>query len=729
MVTPIRFGDYLLFQKGDTKPYGTSYRAGTVHGRIIDRVIRLEAFDGASLDRSRLLPHIARAGTIQSLLEDPHIAKGVGVGLADGVPYAAYDFELGLSLTDFLATAREQAFPVPFDQALFVAERISLALAAAYGKEYEKRPISHGFLTPDTILLSHDGSVKVFGFELGDALREQFGNTPPYDRYTAPEARAGEDFVDSDDVYSLGAILFELLAGDVLPNANVVELGDAIDQLTVVAWNEPAPEPIRRFLKSSLTLRGNRIPSVQGWQQALGRLILEGEYNPTTFNLAFLMHTLFRDRLEQDRADLKSHKSFRLAEVEITDVTGTGAPTEVPEQTEAGTEAAPEEVTSESITNLELVPEKLEEDADSASTETVIPIEAPVVPTSMLLDEIQEDPKRPFWLGFGVSAAVAAAVLVFFLVTGSDRAPEAQDGDGGVDAMGSSQATDPTGVEQEREASVVLSQVNEGLVSGEEPPKAPSATVRTPRARGDAPARTKVVKEVDEAEIAELVAQRTQEIENKLKAEYEKKLAEMESQEVSAQPDGAAPPDAPSDGDGPSETATPDTDPPMTAPNADAAGKVDGSPQSPTDPGSGEASGTPSADQPAATAERTNEESAGSPSPKTPQAIEHGAEIPEDGIPPPRATPAKRTPVKIKKLAQPVYPTAARRLGLSARVQVKVLVDTTGRTKEAEILGKRAGPGFDAAAISAVRKSEWNPATVDGDPIESWTVITIDFQP
>jgi len=87
------------------------------------------------------------------------------------------------------------------------------------------------------------------------------------------------------------------------------------------------------------------------------------------------------------------------------------------------------------------------------------------------------------------------------------------------------------------------------------------------------------------------------------------------------------------------------------------------------------------------------------------------------------------TPAQLLRLNPPSYPAAARRLGLSATARVKVLISIRGKVREAQIVGPPLGSGFDRAALAAVRRSRWQPAIRDGEPVESWSTLTLEFQP
>jgi TonB family protein len=83
--------------------------------------------------------------------------------------------------------------------------------------------------------------------------------------------------------------------------------------------------------------------------------------------------------------------------------------------------------------------------------------------------------------------------------------------------------------------------------------------------------------------------------------------------------------------------------------------------------------------------------------------------------------------VKLIKSTPPVYPQIARTRRLTGLVKVKVKVSADGRVISAEFY---SGPAiFKDAALDAVRQWRYQPATLDGKPIEQETEITLKFSP
>lgn len=79
------------------------------------------------------------------------------------------------------------------------------------------------------------------------------------------------------------------------------------------------------------------------------------------------------------------------------------------------------------------------------------------------------------------------------------------------------------------------------------------------------------------------------------------------------------------------------------------------------------------------------------------------------------------------KTPPPEYPYALKRNGVSGVVAVKVLIDVNGSVAECSV-SKSSDPGFDAAALDAVKKWKFKPAKKDGASVEARLIIPIQFR-
>jgi protein TonB len=674
MTTGKIFSGYFLFKKLSEEPFGETFRAGRLLGNVVDRIVLLQLFNGPEIEIESFWKLVRNRGPLHQAVSDPHIADGVEFGISDGVPFAAYEYRPGKTLWQFLNEAQSQSFPVPTDQALFVVERIALALTAAYGTQLLGRPVVHGFLVPELVRLSDEGHVHLTGFASAPGLRSQLAGKSSYRSYLAPEVRSWDPPIETDDVFSLGAILFQLLTTKCLPEEPQTNWTTLVDA-SVLPTGEPIPEEIRQLLLHTFAPREHRIPTAATWQRLLSKLILDGEYNPTTFNLAYLIHTLFREELEQERLELEKARAFKFD----------------PSKPDEKVEPPPE-------------------------TPTVIPAEDPI-PIPPPSAEPQQG-HRSFFLGLASSILVASLLMTAYFLMRQPGEAQVEEPDSG---------STPTVEPSSSYSDAFTGQLNSPsvpLIDAEEPN--PTTGEENPPER-----------------IQLLIEERSQELETSLRAEYERQMRALRTQLDEARraaaataleekkPEGepaltAPPPSEPESGqeEGPTDPRLPEQEPPETpndGPETSSAAVVQSEPgetsdstppdgtEEPLPLDDGTASESPT--EPPAASPGTG--SVSQPESERETAIEEVAVVPPQLLRPP----------------QVIYPASARRQRKSAEVRVRALIDETGQVQETEILGPRAGFGFDREALTAVKKSLWEPARRNGQAIAAWRVLTIEFEP
>jgi serine/threonine-protein kinase len=143
-------------------------------------------------------------------LGEPNAARLLGHGVAAGA-WPFWVTEHGRTLRDELAS--NGAFGL--SRVARIGARCAKALAAAH-----RVGVLHGALAPDRILLDEDSPLRlarITGFGLAPLVRANggvlFGSPPELYHYVSPEHARGEPLEARSDVYSLGAILYELAVG------------------------------------------------------------------------------------------------------------------------------------------------------------------------------------------------------------------------------------------------------------------------------------------------------------------------------------------------------------------------------------------------------------------------------------------------------------------------------------------------------------------------------------
>jgi hypothetical protein len=209
-----RLGPYELISALGVGGMSEVYRArDTRLGR--DVAIKFLDFETARHpERLRLFEQEARAA---GAIEHPAIVAVHDVGHEGGVPYVVLELVEGETLQRRLVRGR-----LPVRKALEAAIQIGHGLAAAHA-----RGILHNDLKPSNIILTRDGRVKILDFGLAglraggaaegttqssarETITQALFGTPGY---VAPERIEGHEPDARADVFSLGAVLYEMLAG------------------------------------------------------------------------------------------------------------------------------------------------------------------------------------------------------------------------------------------------------------------------------------------------------------------------------------------------------------------------------------------------------------------------------------------------------------------------------------------------------------------------------------
>ncbi|HEU5261487.1 MAG TPA: protein kinase [Gemmatimonadales bacterium] len=198
---------YLIERELGTGGMATVYLARELkHDREVAlKVLRPEL--AAQLGADRFLNEIK----VTARLDHPHILTLIDSGESDGFLWYAQPYIRGESLRDRLRREKQ----LGIDEALAISRQIAGALEYAH-----HHGVIHRDIKPENILL-HEGEAMLSDFGIALALKQASGNrltetgqsvgTP---QYMSPEQATGERQLDArSDVYSLGTVLYEMLAG------------------------------------------------------------------------------------------------------------------------------------------------------------------------------------------------------------------------------------------------------------------------------------------------------------------------------------------------------------------------------------------------------------------------------------------------------------------------------------------------------------------------------------
>jgi serine/threonine protein kinase len=144
----------------------------------------------------------------------------LATGLEEGAPFFAMERLFGLTLQNFLQSARDRGAKMHPGVACAIASAIGHALGYAHAKsDRSGKPLGlvHRDVTPDNVFLTADGSVKLLDFGIARVASAVRLTRSGYVRgkvdYMLPEQLAGMEVDSRADVFALGVVLWEMLIG------------------------------------------------------------------------------------------------------------------------------------------------------------------------------------------------------------------------------------------------------------------------------------------------------------------------------------------------------------------------------------------------------------------------------------------------------------------------------------------------------------------------------------
>jgi TonB family protein len=301
MGTYTRLGSYLLASELASDPFGAVHRAVVIAGNGFDRHVLVRSFS-EELFQAGMNTRLNEAGRVVPLLGGARIF-GLGYRIESGkTPNVAWDYVPGRSLAQLIDKAKQEQIPFGVDHALTVIQGVAQGIV-----QMQAKGVSHGVLSPHSVWVSFEGATQLVDAPFAAIAKSLLAKAPTAKQRLAPYLQGPEGNALHQDLFSLGAVLYELLTFERLPVGG--DLQSVLDQATLKAAQEEAPLPaeIRAFL-GRLLLGRQPFATVEAFSAELERVLYDGEYSPTTFNMAFFMHTLFREENDRDTTAMKAEQ-------------------------------------------------------------------------------------------------------------------------------------------------------------------------------------------------------------------------------------------------------------------------------------------------------------------------------------------------------------------------------------------------------------------------------------
>ncbi len=338
-----------------------------------EKLIAIKVIHPRFSEDDHFIQMLVEEAKIAVQLSHVNIAQTFDLGCIDETYYIAMEFIEGADVYRVGRRAKDQKIRLPVDICTYIGAEICSGLGYAHRKrdpQGESLGIVHRDISPQNVLISHAGEVKLVDFGIAKAAlrrgQTEVGVIKGKYYYMSPEQAWGDPVDQRADIFSAGIVLHELLTGEmVYQENNVPALLDKVRKAEIASPRKRRPKISPKL--ESIVMRAvakepsDRYQSAHAFGQDLTEVLYKGNPTFTASRLAQLMGTLFPDQTRRQP--------------------GVGLPQEEYEREPSA--PPPKEVSLPAMSRAEFLPPKeasvvfdlgdMDEDEDDATRNDILP--------------------------------------------------------------------------------------------------------------------------------------------------------------------------------------------------------------------------------------------------------------------------------------------------------------------------------------------------------------------
>ena len=245
------FGRYQLLERIGKGGMAEVFRAVAQGAQGFEREFVVKRIRPDKSDSPKFVQMFCEEARLSALLNHPNIVQVYDFGHIDGAYFMVMEHLVGKDLSTVMRAVRARQGAVPPSVAVYVAREAARALHHAHTlvlPDGRAGGVVHRDVTPSNLMLLKAGGVKILDFGIAKAAAlarrpDTTGKTPRLAgklAYLSPELVRGTPVDHRTDIFSLGVVLWEMVAGQRL-------FAGATDSDTLHnVLMQPIPEPSRR---------------------------------------------------------------------------------------------------------------------------------------------------------------------------------------------------------------------------------------------------------------------------------------------------------------------------------------------------------------------------------------------------------------------------------------------------------------------------------------------------
>jgi len=316
-----QLGNYVLFEETFADSMGRNFRVGEIEGqkiknhKILSDVKPLFYSDPKIWKILRTLLEGIKKSNIVGLYSPEEIIN------ISGKQLLIFPFMHFRNFESVLEDSQKKGIPINFDLAFSIAIAIADLLEIGSSIVISGQKSFHGFLTPDNILIDHEGKIylKNYGILPYISQNEKVYNEMEkhYGAWLTPEFFRKEKIVPQSDIYHLGYLLFKMLTGKYFSYSP----GENFEQkISNISFAQSIPDLNKDFIDGLLgffrkTLNpdpSKRFSGIREFKEYISSAFHIEELSSVTFNLAYFMDSLYAKARENEQKLFEKELSYSI---------------------------------------------------------------------------------------------------------------------------------------------------------------------------------------------------------------------------------------------------------------------------------------------------------------------------------------------------------------------------------------------------------------------------------
>ena len=280
--------------------------------RVLPHLSEKKQFINMFLDEARLSARLSHSNCVQVF----------DIGVGDNAYFIVMEYVDGADLKAIAEHHKSNGNPIPVEEACLIGVRICEGLTYAHemtdsdGKELN---IVHRDVSPPNVLITRHGEVKIVDFGLAKANSQLEDSEPGIIKgkfsYLSPEAAVGKPVDSRSDIFAVGIILWELLAGKRLfMGKSDLETVQQIQKAVIPSLRKENPavsaDAEQVIFRALAKDPEQRFQTARELGQELNRLLFSVGRSVSSFDIAKWVEPVWRERTRRRKPMEMAGKSF-----------------------------------------------------------------------------------------------------------------------------------------------------------------------------------------------------------------------------------------------------------------------------------------------------------------------------------------------------------------------------------------------------------------------------------